>query len=1332
MADVQNLYSADSKKKNSEHIRSLKFAARVCLAVDTINPISSVTSHSLEIKELDHEDQITKIEESDEENSSSPVLGSRSKNNVRGASNRFRHLKHSTALIAPAASVINQALEISQNVAKVLQTSPILRSDRISRFSKSVTLTSPPWKKLQVDKSRVSKHTVSSCSNRADSPTLFINQDDSFLDNIDFDKIDTICSVESTPKRKVATLGTKRPLILNLTNSSRDYNLRKTPQRNALLKTLTVTERKENERIYKNRQVSTVECNSVMHYNNFYPSKHTYVNSCKRLYETQSSKGSVMPESSFSSNGVGQNARVSSSSLLNSSGEKSLCMSPQHPGRSSPDIFDDDAFDLSNGRLSESFDAELCQIEDGFFKKCSNTFSKNENSFIIEHIRGPPHTTHHEVESKSQDSELSFSSTLESQPLIGRFQSRLKASTSSHPSAPLKSDCERRAEAVATALEDAARIDKLGEDFQLGPFFGLPSKVAEVLKLHHGISELYEWQEECIKEGYGSRNLLVSLPTSGGKTLVAEILMLRQLLLKQCDAIFILPYVSLVQEKVRDLSPFGVELGFLVEEYAGSRGTFPPKPRRKKRVIYVATIEKASGLVNALLETGRIEELGIVVVDEVHMLGDTGGRGATLEGTLTKMRYAAPKVQLVAMSATVGNLQELAQYLDAKLYTKNFRPVELTEYIKIGQEIWEVNIASKADEDLLRNQRLCSFPYSNEQKRIDADMIAGLVGEVIPDYSCLVFCPTRRNCETLAELLCKVKFKRKVSLYQALLEEGGGSVCSVLRKTLPYGIAYHHSGLTEGERRLLEEGYLTGTLCCLCCTSTLAAGVNLPARRVIIRSPYTGREFLTRAKYKQMVGRAGRAGLDTSGESFLVLQPQDLIKAKSLFLTSVEVCCSTLTDNEDKGLTSLLFSSMGLGVAVSISELKRLTSFSLLALQKPTNKIDLDTKILEIVECLRKKGLVCIKREGDSQHSTPSSASTNESAGCHQPCEEFSKRISITPASKSMDNTPELSSPFTDDDIFVVSRFGRAAIKGSIDLSLASHLYKDLCLARENLAVNSHLHLLYLVISYDIVNSVSIIPDVYYKAYMALGEEELKVAKLLGITEGVIVKLSTGQKSKKVDQHVLHRFYVALLLHLIWSGMGIWQASDRFRVHRGFTQTALTSSAAFASCVYHFCQELEELWAFRDLLGNFARQISGCCSAELLPLMDLPAVKKGRARMLYNAGFHTLKDIANSEPSNLVEIVKHLPYRAALQIINSAKMLLIERADTLQGEAEEVLLGLRQNNQHSLSDPKHTLVPLSKANLISKPSQSTSPNILEASNLPVTGSVPVISQHNKI
>ncbi|KAK7084778.1 hypothetical protein SK128_001976 [Halocaridina rubra] len=1110
---------------------------------------------------------------------------------------------------------------------------------------------------------------------RAESPSsVFLNEEDSFIGAMDFGEIDSICSsVVSTPKRMLSYGDTSNTSLSRVSTSS--YNLRRTPQRTNLQ-----TQRNRCKTIHTSEGHASVDISysyvNCSHYTNTLPSSPDLFDDSFNEKDITFSclRENNMNCESFTDQ-IGDMFDKSFGPVhdLDAKNENRSCESEALSAGNSNSVFQKPV--LIQKTISTV--VETCSTKTEFTSSTNTSMISTAPSKNLSEVHISPESI------SENDSQISFASTIDSQPLIGRLQGRLKGLQSSQPTEG-QTENERREKAVTAALEEAAKIHQSGTEFELGPFFGLPSLVADVLEKQRGISKLYNWQEECVKKGCCSSNLLFSLPTSGGKTLVAEILMLRQLLLKKRDVLLILPYVALVQEKVHGLSPFGVELGFLIEEYAGSRGVFPPRTGRKKHVLYVATIEKAAGLVNSLLENNRTDELGLVVADEVHMLGEGSGRGATLETTLTKLLYAAPSVQLVAMSATIGNLKELATFLKAELYTGNFRPIALKEYIKIEKDIYEVNPSARTEGELLGKRRLCSFPYSKEHLKEDPDKVGGLVGEVIPNHSCIVFCPTRKNCETLAKIICnilpvelrKYREQEKISLYRALIEEGGGVVCPTLRKTIPYGIAYHHSGLTDGERRLIEEAYLSGTLCCLCCTSTLAAGVNLPARRVIIRAPYTGAEFLTRARYKQMVGRAGRAGLDTCGESFLMVQNRDRVLVGKLLLSPMDVCHSTLAERDNHGLVSLLFTSIGLGLAISLPTLRALAAASLLAVQSQVLRIDINAKIMEIVEGLRKKGLLYIKNVATGEDMSSLPLLQKDSLTEVKSTNSSDESVTLSYESQAECEKFVLSRPVTDSDILAVSRLGRAAIKGNIDLDLASRVYNDLCAARESLAVNSHLHLMYLVIPYDIADSTKVDRIVLQKAYHNLGEEELKVAKLLYITESVIIRLSNGQSCKRVSQHVIQRFYVALMLHQLWQGKGIWEVSEMFLQHRGFTQQLLLSSSAFATCIHHFCEDLEELWAFRDLLCTFSRQLSGCSCVELLPLLDLPAVKQGRARMLYKAGFKTLHDIANAIPADLSASVEHLPYRTAALLINSAKMLLLEKAETLQGEADEVLSGL--------------------------------------------------------
>ena len=182
---------------------------------------------------------------------------------------------------------------------------------------------------------------------------------------------------------------------------------------------------------------------------------------------------------------------------------------------------------------------------------------------------------------------------------------------------------------------------------------------------------------------------MYSAPTSAGKTLVAELLLMKRVFETGKKALLILPFVSLAREKMFHLQGVLREAGIRVEGFMGSQA---PAGGLKSADVGVATIEKANSLINRLLEEGQISSLSCVVVDELHMLGDHS-RGYLLELLLTKILYVAgDSVQIIGMSATLPNLSDLSRWLRASLYTTQFRPVPLTELVKIGSTLLSTDL----------------------------------------------------------------------------------------------------------------------------------------------------------------------------------------------------------------------------------------------------------------------------------------------------------------------------------------------------------------------------------------------------------------------------------------------------------------------------------------------------------------------------------------------------------------------------------------------------------------------------------------------------------------
>lgn len=210
--------------------------------------------------------------------------------------------------------------------------------------------------------------------------------------------------------------------------------------------------------------------------------------------------------------------------------------------------------------------------------------------------------------------------------------------------------------------------------------WGLPAKIVAGYR-RIGITRMFPWQAECLQRGrvLQGGNLVYSAPTSAGKTLVAEILLLKRVIETKKKALFILPFVALAREKMITLQKMFKGTGIRVDGYIGH---LRPAGGFALLDVAVCTIEKANSLINRLVDEKKLHQLGVIVVDELHMVGDFG-RGYLIELLLTKVRYLnkirqevlseeerlAEAIQIIGMSATLPNLDAAAKWLDADFFT---------------------------------------------------------------------------------------------------------------------------------------------------------------------------------------------------------------------------------------------------------------------------------------------------------------------------------------------------------------------------------------------------------------------------------------------------------------------------------------------------------------------------------------------------------------------------------------------------------------------------------------------------------------------------------------
>ena len=392
----------------------------------------------------------------------------------------------------------------------------------------------------------------------------------------------------------------------------------------------------------------------------------------------------------------------------------------------------------------------------------------------------------------------------------------------------------------------------------------LGEEVLDILS-SQGISEFYPPQSESVGTTLAGNNVVLAMPTASGKSLVAYLGILKSVL-RGGKALYIVPLRALASEKYEDLKAFE-KLGIKV---ALSIGDFDSAdPTLEKFDIIIATSEKADSLLRH--RTHWLERLSVVVADEVHLMNDPG-RGPTLEITLSKLKQINPNAQIIALSATIKNSQEIADWLKADHISSDWRPVPLKEGVYFDKNI------------LFSDNSMRKIESRGE--KIDSLVIDSLRegGQVI------VFVNTRRSAESMASRLKRYtqnaqtdkEAKESQSLARKVVrrQDEPTSIGYKLSQCVEDGCAFHHAGLTNEQRKTIETNFKKGTLKVVTATPTLAAGINLPARRVIIRDlrrfdENFGNIPIPVLEIKQMSGRAGRPQFDKEGEAVLIAKKEN-------------------------------------------------------------------------------------------------------------------------------------------------------------------------------------------------------------------------------------------------------------------------------------------------------------------------------------------------------------------------------------------------------------------------------------------------------------------------
>ena len=399
------------------------------------------------------------------------------------------------------------------------------------------------------------------------------------------------------------------------------------------------------------------------------------------------------------------------------------------------------------------------------------------------------------------------------------------------------------------------------------------------------IEEFNPAQKAVIESGYleNKKNTVIAIPTASGKTVLGVLAMLKTIL-EGGKAVYAAPLISIQNEKVKEFKKF--------EEFDIKVGRHP-----RSSDLSVMVFESFDAITQ--FSWNVLRDVDTLIIDEFHMIGEYS-RGPTLECAIARAKKINPNMRIIALSATLENMNEIEGWLDANVIEHDYRPVPL------NKEVLDAEM------------------FNTKNKN---DIITKIVEKAMTENSqVLSFVSTRRFTESLATYISN-KLKKKINtedkkrfeeVSKKILnvpEKKGSkptSTCIKLAEACENGAAFHHAGLFNEQKEIIEEEFRAGNILMISATPSLMYGVNLPSKYVAIRD-YTrwtsmGPQNIPVFDYLQMSGRAGRPQYDDVGYSYLIAKTmEESLNLEETYINGqVEPTNSKLIENKDSMLKQII------------------------------------------------------------------------------------------------------------------------------------------------------------------------------------------------------------------------------------------------------------------------------------------------------------------------------------------------------------------------------------------------------------------------------------------